>query len=155
MNRVPILALLVFLSFTPVFLRAGDLPAGTAKGTFTPEEKPAVTLANAIAFVDQKEEGKPVLLILSDKKVPAEKWTSEFDLMLSHPTFSGAVFFIDKDGTVYRSDIYVEGKQSSVSGYFKLTLDGEYGKDLKGTVQTNDPAQAGPRLDATFHATVK
>jgi len=155
MPRLPLLAALVFLACFQPGAKAGDLPAGTVKGTFIPEEKPAVALSYAVAFVDMKEEGKPVLLILSDKKVPAEKWTSEFDLMLAHPNFSGAVFFIDKEGTVFRTDTYTDGKQASVSGYFKLTLDGAMGKDLKGSVKTNDQTSNGPKLDATFHATLK
>jgi len=155
MNRLPVLAVLLFLSLFQFTSKAGDLPAGTVKGTFIPEEKPAVTLAYAVAFVDVKDERKPILLILSDKKVPAEKWTSEFDLMLAHPNFSGAVFFIDKEGEVFRSDVYVDGKQASVSGYFKLTLDGPMGKDLKGAVKTSDASSNGPKLDAVFHAVLK
>lgn len=147
-------ALVCFSTFTSgVF--ADDLPAGTAKGNFTPEGKPAVTLANAVAFVDVKEEEKPVLLILSDKKLAAEKWTNEFDLMMAHPKFSGVIFFIDKEGKVFRTDVYDDGRQASVSGYFDFKLEGAMGKDLKGTAKTRETSGAGPKIDAVFHALAK
>ena len=112
-----------------------------------------MTLTNAAAFVDKKDSDKPTIIILSDKKLPTEKWTSEFDLMMSHPTFTGVVFWLKPDGTVYRSDTYDKGKQASVSGYFKLKLDGAMGKDLTGTVASNEkPDEKDPKADVTFHA---
>ena len=149
------LAAVVCFSILPSGLFAEDLPAGTAKGIFTAEDKTAVTLANAVAFVDVKEDDKPVLLILSDKKLPAEKWTTEFDLMRAHPKFSGVIFFLDKEGKVFRTDVYDQGQQASVSGYFDFTLDGAMGKDLKGTAKTKDASRSGPKIDATFHAVTK
>jgi hypothetical protein len=154
-NRLPFLAVLVFLSVAQFCANAGDLPAGTAKGTLTPEDKPTVTLAYAAAFVDQKEDDKPVLLILSDKKLPVEKWTSEMDMMMAQVEFTGAVFFFDKEGTVFRIDVHSGGRQESVSGYFKLKLDGPMGKDLKGEVKPIETTTPGPKLDAVFHATLK
>ena len=133
---------------------AGELPAGTAKGTFTPEDKPAVTLAFAGAFVDVKDNDR-VILILSDKKLPMEKWTSEFDLMRENPKFNGVAFWIEKDGSVPRSATYTDGRHASVSGYFEMKLDGKMGKDLTGAVKTSDPKGTGPKADATFHVTLK
>jgi hypothetical protein len=153
------LALLIALGWFSLTVHpaaaASDLAPGAAKGTFTPKGKPAVTLTNAAAFVDAKDDRRPVILILSDKKLPTEKWTSEFDLLRSHPNFSGVLFWLDKEGSVFRCDIYDKGKQSSVSGYFSLKLDGPMGKDLTGTAQTKDADELGPKLDAAFHVTLK
>jgi len=150
-----VLAVLSLVPSSPAFAGAADLPAGTAKGTFAPEGKPAVTLTSAVAFVDVKDDDKPVIVILSDKKLPAEKWTSEFDLMEAHPKFSGVAFWFAKDGTVFRCDIYDDGQQASVSGYFTLKLEGAFGKNLAGAVSTDAAAGSGPKADATFHVTVK
>src|SRR5581483_5319236 len=147
-----LLGVSAFLSLVAV---AGELPAGTAKGTFSPEEKPPVTLLFAGAFVDVKDDRQPVILFLSDKKLPTEKWTSEFDLMEQNPKFNGVAFWIYKDGSVFRTATYVDGRHSSVSGYFDLKLNGAMGKDLTGTVKTSDPAGTGPKADATFHVTLK
>ena len=54
----------------------------------------------AAAFVDQKDERKPVVLLISDQKRQVEKWESEFDVMLAHSKWSGVVFFLDKDGSL-------------------------------------------------------
>ena len=147
-----LLAALGLLSLSAI---AADPPANTVKGTFTPEGKPVVTLTFAGAFVDVKDERSPVIVLLSDKKLPTEKWTSEFDLMRENPKFNGVAFWLDKEGSVFRTATYVEGQHSSVSGYFAMKLDGPMGKDLTGTVTTNNPAGDGPKADATFHVTLK
>ena len=105
--------------------------------------------------MDVKDDRKPTVLILSDVKLPSEKWTSEFDLMRAGKKFSGAIFFIDKDNAVYRSDFYWKGRQSSVSGYFKLTLDPKNGKEITGTVASSNDDPKEPKVDASFHATLK
>jgi hypothetical protein len=136
---------------------ASDLPSGSAKGACATGGAAPVALAYAAAFVDQKEEGKPTLLILSDVKLPVATWTSEFDLMRATGKlpFSGAIFFLDKDGAVFRTDFYWKGRQSSVSGYFKLKLDAKVGKELTGAVASNAGDAKDPKVDATFHATLK
>ena len=149
------LLLLVVSAFLSLVAVAGELPAGTATGTFQPEDKAAVTLSFAGAFMDVKDDRKPVILFLSDKKLPTEKWTSEFDLMREHPKFNGVAFWLDQEGNVFRSATYVEDRHSSVSGYFELKLDGAMGKNLTGTVKTSDPAGTGPKADATFHVVLK
>jgi hypothetical protein len=154
---VLLLQFLVFIASVALGF-AADLPAGTAKGTCAKDAAPPVALAFAGAFVDQKEERKPTPLILSDIKLPTETWTSEFDLMRATGKlpFSGAIFFLDKDGAVFRTDFYWKGRQSSVSGYFTLKLDGKPGKDLTGTVTSGSGSEAkDPKVDATFHATLK
>ena len=43
-----------------------------------------------------------------------------------------------------------------MSGYFKLTLTGAMGNDLKGEVKSNETStQDAPKLEAVFHAVVK
>ncbi len=151
--------LLSVLAFHPVAATAGDLPSGTAQGTFTPKGQPPVALAHAAAFVDEKDDRKPVILILSDKKLPTEKWTSEFDLMRAGSSlgkFNGVLFWINKSGEVFRTDMYRAGQQASVGGYFRLKLDSPAGsKELTGSASTKDPDGSDHKLDATFHATLR
>jgi hypothetical protein len=149
------IALLCSTAFFSIATAAADLADNTAAGSFLPKGGVPVALTSAAAFVDEKDTRKPVILILSDKKLPAEKWTSEFDLMRAHPDFSGVLFWIDQDGKVFRTDIYVAGRQSSVSGYFELKLNGPIGKDLTGTAKASEPVGDGPRLDVTFHAKLR
>ena len=157
-SRPSVLFVLLALTLFHSTLAAApvELSSGTAKGTFTPKGQPTVTLACAAAFVDVKDEEKPVILLLSDKKLPTEKWTSEFDLMRAHPTFSGVLFWINKAGEVFRTDVYQNGRQSSVGGMFSLQLDSPMGgKELTGTAGNKDAESADHKLDATFHATLK
>lgn len=132
---------------------AADLPVGTAKGSYTPEGGKAAAITNAAAFVDQKDDRKPTILLLSDKKLPTEKWKSEFDLMRSHEKFTGVLFWLDKEGSVFRSDTYLNGRQASVAGLFELKLESKGGKDLSGSALSHETASE--KLDVTFHATVK
>ncbi len=148
-NLVPVLAALLMIRN----LAAADLAAGAAKGTYTPEGGAAVAITNAAAFVDQKDDRKPTILLLTDKKLPTEKWKSEFDLMLSHEKFSGVLFWLDKEGSVFRSDTYQNGHQASVSGFFELKLGSKGGKDFIGTAASHEGASS--KLDVTFHATTK
>jgi hypothetical protein len=132
---------------------ATDLPAGSAKGSLT-DDGATVELKFATAFVDQKDERKPTVLLISDQKPPVEKWKSEFDMMMDHSRWSGVVFFLDKEGKVFRSDLHMKGRQSSVSGIFELKLDNPSSTDLTGTAQTT-ATDKETTLDVAFHATVK
>ena len=159
MKNSPAVAFLLQLCLSIMSLTlvtAADPGSGTAKGTCAKDGAAPIALAHAGAFVDQKDDRKPTLLILSDIKLPTEKWTSEFDLMRATGKlpFSGAIFFLDKDGEVFRTDFYWKGRQSSVSGYFKLKLDGKPGKELIGTVVSDGGEAKDPKVDATFHATL-
>jgi hypothetical protein len=51
---------------------ASDLPAGSAKGSLTYDGATA-ELKFAAAFVDQKDERKPIVLVISDQKLPVER----------------------------------------------------------------------------------
>ena len=158
-TQFSLLALLLSLSLTGAPAADPGLASGTAKGTFAQKGETTVNLTNVAAFTDVKDDEKPVIVIISDQKLPAEKWTSEFDMMEAEPPlkFSGIVFWIGKDGSISRTDMYWKGRQASVSGYFDITLDSKPGeKEIKGSGKTtpgSDPD--GPKLDVTFHATLK
>src|SRR4029079_5243127 len=85
-----------------------DLPAGAAKGSLSYDGATS-GLKFASAFVDQKDEKKPVVLLLTDQKLPVEKWTSEFDMMGDKTKWSGIAVFVDNEGTIYRTDIHTKG----------------------------------------------
>ena len=155
--KIPISALAVVISVALVALTvtADPPPAGNAQGTCANKGEAPVSLAFAAAFIDQKDDRKPILLILSDVKLPVENWTSEFDLMRAHVAFNGAIFFLGQDKKVFRTDLHWKDRQSSVSGYFKLKLDSTSGKELIGTVVSEEGATKDPKLDAVFHASLK
>jgi hypothetical protein len=134
-------------SSTPVVV---NIPAGTSKGSLT-FDGGTTELKFAAAFVDQKDERKPVVLVLSDEKLPTDKWTSEFDMMRHSSKWSGVVFFLDHEGSVYRSDVHMKGRQSSVSGIFDLKVNDPKGNDLAGIAKTESSSNAD-KLDVTFHA---
>jgi hypothetical protein len=132
---------------------ASDLPSGSAKGSLT-FDGATVPLTFAAAFVDQKDERKPVVLLLSDKKLPAEKWTSDFDIMRDKSKFNGLVFFLDKEGKVYRTDVHMKDRQTGVSGIFDLKLDDPASKELTGSA-TGSSSSGSDKLDVAFHASLK
>jgi len=148
--------ILLGLGISPLHAAPSDLPSGTAKGTFSREGETPAVLTHAAAFVDQKDEEKPVILILTDIKLPTESWTSEFDMMMQMGKlkFSGIAFFLNKEGTVFRCDNYVKGRQESASGVFELKLDKKDGKELTGTASVPDATEKH-KLDVSFHATLK
>jgi hypothetical protein len=150
---VCIMSILAVLSDTNCARAATDLPAGFAKGSLMYDGATA-ELRFAAAFVDQKDERKPIVLVISDQKLPVEKWESEFDMMMDHSKWSGVVFFLDKEGQMFRSDLHMNGRQSSVAGFFELKIDNPSSKDLTGTARTNADEKE-TKLDAAYHATVK
>jgi len=130
-----------------------NIPAGTAKGSLTYDDTTS-ELKFGAAFVDQKDERKPVVVLITDQKLPSEKWKSEFDMMLDHTKWSGLVFFLDKEGTIYRTDVHTKGRQASVSGIFDVKIDNPTSKDLAGTVKAKE-GEKETKLDVAFHATLK
>jgi hypothetical protein len=151
--KTSLMSILAAFSITGFSSAATDLPAGSAKGSFTYEGASA-ELKFASAFVDQKDDRKPVILLITDKKLPAEKWTSEFDMMRDSSKWSGVVFFLDKEGSVFRSDVHMSGRQASVSGIWDLKIDNPTSKDLTGTAKTKDDEKE-TKLEVTFHAALK
>jgi opacity protein-like surface antigen len=139
---------------SPAVSAAADLASGSAKGSLTFDDATAA-LAYAAAFVDQKDERKPVILLLSTKKLPTEKWKSEFDMMLDKSKFDGIVFFLDKEGKVFRTDVHMKGKQTGASGIFDLKLDNPTSKELTGSATATATEGRSDKLDVAFHATLK
>lgn len=129
------------------------LPAGSAKGTLTYDGATA-ELKFASAFIDEKDERKPVILLITDQKLPFEKWTSEFDMIGDKTKWTGLAVFIDDEGSVYRTDVHSNGRQSSVSGVFNVKILDTKAKDLSGTATTSED-QKENKLDVTFHAAGK
>ena len=148
-----VMSILAALSAVNSARAASDLPAGSAKGSLTYDGATA-ELKFAAAFVDQKEEGKPTILLITDQKLPVEKWKSEFDMMMDHTKWSGVVFFLDKEGKVFRSDVHMNGRQSSVAGIFEPKIDNPTSKDLTGTAKTSADEKE-TKLDVAFHAVIK
>jgi hypothetical protein len=133
--------------------------AGQATGAFTVDGK-TFKLAYAAAFVDQKDERKPVVLLITEEAVPAAGWTSDFDIMnyrMDKHQLIGVGFWIDNKGEVYRSEYYDGGFPTSTSGYFDLKLGGPMGKTLTGSIKSTAAAASGSHkvaLEATFTASV-
>lgn len=153
MHFVIRLGIAIFLGAVFLWSRAeAELPENTAAGTFLPEGGVPTNLTHAAALVDEMDSERPVILILSDRKLAVENWHSEFAIMRARPEFTGVLFWIDKEGKIFRTDIYRAGNQSSVSGYFELKLIGPMGNDLAGTAKSSEPVGNGPRLEAAFHA---
>jgi type IV secretory pathway VirB10-like protein len=130
-----------------------DIPAGAAKGSITFDGTTS-ELKFASAFVDQKDERKPVVLIVSDQKLPTEKWTSEFDMMRDHTKWSGITVFLDREGSIYRTDVHAKGQQSSVSGMFDVKINDPATSDLAG-VAKSDSDTKDRQLNVMFHAAHK
>ena len=149
---VAALALCVLLR--PAVAAASHLASGSAKGSLTFDDT-TTALTYAAAFVDQKDERKPVILLLSDKKLPAEKWKSEFDMMFDRTKFNGIVFFLDKEGKVFRTDVHMKNKQTGVSGLFDLKLDNPASKELTGSATATATDGRSDKLDVEFHARLK
>jgi hypothetical protein len=137
---------------SPAVYAASDLASGSAKGSLTFDGASAA-LTFAAAFVDQKDERKPVILLLSDKKLPVEKWKSEFDMMFDKSKFNGIVFFLDKEDKVFRTDVHMKDRQTGVSGIFELKLDNPTSKELTGSATAS--GTGSEKLDVAFHATLK
>ena len=97
---------------------ASDLPTGSAKGSLTYDGATG-ELKFAAAFVDQTDERKLVVLVISDQKLPVQKWESEFDRMMDDSKWSGVVFFfLDKGGKFLAPTCIPRQREpaSSVSG---------------------------------------
>jgi hypothetical protein len=137
---------------SPLLRAASDLPSGSAKGSLTFDGATAA-LTFAAAFVDQKDEDKPVILILSDKKLATEKWTTGFDIMRAGAKFNGIVLFIDKEGKLVRTDVHMKDRQTAVSGIFDVKLDNPAGKEITGSATSGESKT--DKLDVAFHATLK
>jgi hypothetical protein len=156
-----VLAVLVLAGAATAAAPAGAAAAGGgAKGTFSADGK-TFTLAYGAAFVDQKDERKPTILLITDQALPVASWKSDFDIINyrnDKHEFNGVAFWLDKKGAVYKSSFYAGDFPTSTSGYFDLKLDGPMGKSLAGSVKSTEAAAAGRHkvtLAATFNTTLK
>lgn len=160
------LALLVLVLGTPGGLAQSPpatsskaLSPGQASGTFVANGK-TYAIVHAAAFVDQRDDRKPVVLLLTDKPMPAEVLSGGVSLMMhrmSH-SFNGVAFYLDQKRTVFRCDYYEGDFPTSVSGLLDLKLNDAAGTSFAGSAQSNAAArsQTPPlALDVVFNATVK
>ena len=67
--------------------------------------------------------------------------------------FNGIVFFLDKEGKVYRTDVHMKDRQTGVSSIFDAKLDNPTSKDLTGAATAT--AGRSDKLEVAFHATLK
>ena len=133
--------------------------SGSASGAFSTHGKSA-TLAYAAAFRDQRDDKKPVVLVLSDKELPASTWKNGSDMSAwrREHQFLGVAFWIDEKDNVFRCEYY-DGTSfpTSTTGVFDLKVARAAGS-LTGTAKST---QAAARLtdpvalDATFNAPLK
>jgi hypothetical protein len=77
-----VMSILALLSAANCARAASNLPAGSTKGSLTYDGAIA-DLTFATAFVDQKDERKSIVLVISDQKLPVEKWESECQMRRS------------------------------------------------------------------------
>lgn len=116
--------------------RKGREQPGKAMGTLDIDGK-TITLTNAYAFVDQKDKRKPVLILITDRAVPANQWKSEFDMMkyrVAKP-FRYICFWIDKDRQEFRREHFVDKFPASTMGIFDLKLAPSDPGTFSGTVK--------------------
>ncbi len=132
---------------------------GAAKGSCSIKKEAAVTLTRAAVFVDSKRDGKPTVLVISDVKLPVEKWTSEKDIALSGKQFSGAVFVLAKGHDRAEASFYWKGKQYAATYYLKLKLEQEAGGEFIGSVTTEGEGKSAraqrPKIPGTFSEAIE
>ena len=109
---------------------------GKAMGMLEIDGK-TVTMTNAYAFVDQKDKRKPVLILITDRAVPANQWKSESDMTryrFDNP-FMYVCFWIDKDRQEFRREHFVDKIPASTMGVFDLKLAPSDPGTFTGTVK--------------------
>jgi hypothetical protein len=133
---------------------------GQATGTLTAKGKTA-KLTYAAAFVDQTDKAKRVVLLLTEKPVPADTWKSHSDLLSYHSNTTpivGVVFRIDAQGEVDTAEYFVDKYPTSSSGIFQVTFDGKPGKTMTGKVKSSAGAAKLSEpviIDAAFNTAVR
>jgi hypothetical protein len=146
--------------------KAPALASGTAAGTFTPESGKSAQLAHAGAFVDQADERKPLIIVLSDTQLPVGTWTKASDIQQyreGHHVFTAIIFSLDKNRQVFSTKHYdggISGMRgefsTSTSGFFDLKLEGA-GKSLTGSAHSTPAAEKATHpmtLDVAFSVAV-
>ncbi len=109
---------------------------GKAVGALDIDGK-TVTMTQAYAFVDQTDKRKPVLILITDRAVPAHQWKSESDMTsyrLGKP-FRYVCFWIDKDRQEFRREHCMDKFPVSTMGVFDLKLAPSAPGTFTGTVK--------------------
>ena len=158
-GSILLFALAAFGAGVPAIAAEPAAKSGAASGTFAAGGKTA-KLAYAAAFTDQRDDKKPVVLVLSDKEVPASTFRdgSDFSAWRREHKVMGIAFWLDAKSEPYRTDFY-DGTSfpTSASGLFDLKVARAAGS-LTGTAKSNAAAAKlhdPVTLDATFNAPVK
>ena len=133
--------------------------ADPATGALTVNGK-TYALAHAAAFVDGSDSRKPIVLVLTDKALPAKALTTGSALSMERNmnAFSGVAVWLDDKRTIFRAEYYENGEPTATSGLFALKLSSPPGKVLAGTIQATPAAatlKTPIKVDITFSATVK
>ena len=150
---------IVALIVSGVRMVEAQAAANSAKGSFTVSGK-TYPLTHAAAFVDASDSRKPVILVLTDKALPAKALSTSSVLSLERSTnpFSGIALWLDDTQTVFRAEYYENGESTATSGVFALKLSSPPGKTLAGAIQTGAAAASVkniPTTNVTFSATLK
>jgi hypothetical protein len=130
----------------------------TVSGSFSVGGK-EIKLASAAAFRDQ-DSRKQVVVVLSDKEVPASTWKNGSDMSAwrREHSFMGIAFWIDESNEIDRCEYYVGTPYpTSVSGIFDFKVERAPGV-LSGSVKSNAGAarlRTPVKLDATFKVSLK
>ncbi len=152
------LSLLLLASVFP--LPAEPPAAGQASGTYS-VGKTSAKLTHAVVFVDASDRRKPVILVLSDRELPAADWKKESDLMhfRAKMGFNGVAFWLNAKREDFRTDYFVAKEfPTGATGLFDLKLEGGNEKSFVGTVRAYPRAaklSEPVALDAAFNAVLK
>ena len=127
---------------------AAPLKSGEASGSFTAQNGKVYALANAAAFVDQKDASKPVVLLLTDAPVPADVLSGAASLgmsqnMSAHP-FTGLVFWLDKDRKIFRQEVWESPIRRPRAGCSRSRST----DPRAGGAQNKNPPRPRPRIHA-------
>ena len=148
------------LTRTVVAQAGAALKSGQASGTFVANGK-TYKLAYASAFVDGKDETRPIVLLLTDLPVPPKVLDRSITLSFAQNTgdkpFSGVVLRLNQRGLIMRADYYEKDDLTSTTGLFELKFDSPVGDTVIGSAHTTaDAAKQTPpvKLDVAFNATV-
>lgn len=142
------------------FALAADLKPGEAFGTFMADRK-TTKITHVATFVDETDEQKPVILVLSDRELPVSTWKSNLDFMTYRLDnwFIGVALWLDKKKKVYNAEYYdTTHFPTSASGLFEVALAGGKEPILKGYARTTEAAlklNQPVNLDVSFNALPK
>jgi hypothetical protein len=155
-------AAFVVSSVQPGLTQAPALQSGQAAGTLTANGK-THKLVHANAYIDQRDESKPLVLLLTDVPPPAilfeGRFTITFAQVSADTPFSGLALRMNDRGIIRSIEYYDKDEAIDISGLLDVKFDGPFNaKAIIGSVQANaGAAKKTPPLQvsATFHASLK